>query len=394
MKPDHEATSKATPRSDPPMSTTVPRRRKTSKKLTIAAATTATVLLGLLSTSTVTAAEDNSDERLQPKLEETARQAEVLLRAVDEEFIRLADKSGFESTEVSAQTGVKVVKVTPTLDIPDSKMGVAQTVKMRFPVPVSRKAAVERNISVTGDRTGKRGRQQVLLPKGRWGWLDDQTAVYRTRNFWPGKTNVRFRLNLTDVVLRDDGEARYIGGSQATRVETLRLARSFVMLIKNRTHHMYVYQNGRLRKKFGVSLGKRNWETRSGIKVLTGIKYRNLRMTGNVRGETWDVMSPYSQPITTNGEFIHSAPWARYRIGKANGSHGCTNMNIEDARWLYHRTREGDPVVTKGTGRAMTARLAYGQGKHWTHQWRAWKKKSALPKNTNQSRKDTFARIR
>ncbi|MCB0919335.1 MAG: L,D-transpeptidase [Actinobacteria bacterium] len=351
------------------------------KQLALMTAVTSSLLLGVLAAGSATAAPDVSDERLRPKLEETAQQVEQFLTDQDEEFDRLADANGIESSDVSAQSGVKVVKVNPSLDIPRGKRGVAQTVRMRFPVPINDKATVEKSIAVTGDRTTKEGAQAVALPAGRWGWLDDQTAVYRTRNFWPGDTNVRFWINLTDVVLSDDGDTRYVGGSQATRIETLRIARSFVMLIKDRKHHMFVYQNGKLRKKFGVSLGKRKWETRSGIKVLTGIKYRNLRMTGNVRGDNWDVMSPYSQPITTDGEFIHSAPWARYRIGKANGSHGCTNMNIEDARWLYHRTLEGDPVVTKGTGRPMKSSLAYGQGKHWTNSWQDWKKKSALTGN-------------
>ncbi|MCB0917314.1 MAG: L,D-transpeptidase [Actinobacteria bacterium] len=348
--------------------------------------------LGLITGTAATAAEDESDARLQPKLDEVAAQTEAQIAAEEEEFYRLADEQGIESESVSAAGRQKVVKVSPTLDIPNRKMGVAQTVTMRFPIPVARKPLVEKNIVVTGDVKTKKGRQSVKLPDGRWGWLDDQTAVYRTRNFWPGKTNVRFRLKLKDVTLRDDPDTRYVGGSNAERVETLKTARSFVMIIKNSTHHMYVYQNGNLRKKFGVSLGRGgDYATRSGIKVLTGVKYQSLRMRGTDRatGETWDVNSPYSQPITTNGEFIHAAPWARYRIGYANGSHGCTNMNIEDARWLFYRTREGDPLVTKGTGRSMYSGLALGQGKYWTYSYTAWKKMSSLPMKLDKGKSDS-----
>jgi hypothetical protein len=138
---------------------------------------------------------------------------------------------------------------------------------------------------------------------------------------------------------------------------------------------MSVIRNGRQVRSLGVSLGKWRYETLSGIKVLSDTENRVLRMRGTDRyiGEPWDVMSPYSMPLTTTGEFIHGAPWARYRIGRANGSHGCTNMNSEDARWLFHRIRAGDPVVTRGTGRQMSRWTSFTPGQLWVYTWREWK---------------------
>lgn len=298
-----------------------------------------------------------------------------------------ADGTGVRTTAVdaSAPTGVRatreggnVVKIKPTLTPgPAKKYGVAQIVTMRFPVAVNRQKEVERAITIAGYTKGNKAKP-VALPIGRWGWVDSRTAVYRPKKFWPGNTTIEFNVNLRGVtVAKQDGKT-YEGGAQSEFVHKMRTGRSFVLRIRDSKHQMQVIKGKKVVKTFGVSLGKSKWETRSGIKVLSDIKYRNLRMTGTDRytGETWDVISPYSMPLTTNGEYIHGAPWARYRIGYANGSHGCTNMNVEDARWLYKRVRAGDPVVTTGTPRKMSEGLAYTEGKPWTHSWKNWKKKS------------------
>jgi lipoprotein-anchoring transpeptidase ErfK/SrfK len=140
-----------------------------------------------------------------------------------------------------------------------------------------------------------------------------------------------------------------------------------------------VERNDKTVKSFPVSLGKSEggYRTRSGIKILTGEKYSMLRMVGTDRlsGERWDVMSPYSIRLTPTGEFIHGAPWAYHRLGRANGSHGCTNMYVGDAKWLFNRVIPGDPTVTRGTGRPMEVTNGT-PGSYWNYSWKAWKAKS------------------
>ena len=277
-----------------------------------------------------------------------------------------------------SRSGDKIVRVKPELSPgPSEKYGVAQVVTMKFPVSIDRKKQVERAITIEGFRNGKKDKP-VALPVGRWGWTDSRTAVYRPKEFWPGNATIKFTVSLKGVVVANEDGTTYQGGPHSDLVHKMRTGRKLVLEIKNSSHQLKVRKNGRVVKRFGVSLGKAKWETRSGIKVLSNTKYRKLRMTGTDRytGETWDVISPYSMPLTTNGEYIHGAPWARHRIGSANGSHGCTNMNSEDARWLFNRVRAGDPVVTKGTSRSMHEGLAYTQGKPWTYSWKNWKKKS------------------
>ena len=289
------------------------------------------------------------------------------------------ESEGVIKSQSENKSGKKIVKVRPSLSPNSSqRVGVAQVVTLRFPVAINRKAKVADAIKVRGYKVDKKNKK-VALPRGKWGWVGSRTAVYRPKKFWPGETKLRFTVDLKGVTVAKTAEETYVGSDDASFVQDVKTRRSFVLKVSNKDKRISAYRNGKHIKSFGVSLGKKGYETRSGIKVLTGIKYRNIRMRGTDRitGETWDVVSPWSLPLTTNGEFIHGAPWARFRIGRANGSHGCTNMNAEDARWIFKRVREGDPVVTKGTGRSMPRSLSYPQGEYWTYSWSEWKKLAA-----------------
>jgi lipoprotein-anchoring transpeptidase ErfK/SrfK len=125
-------------------------------------------------------------------------------------------------------------------------------------------------------------------------------------------------------------------------------------------------------------MGKSGFTTRSGTKVIMDIheSYRMRSTTVGITGsEAYDLDVPYAMRITSTGEFLHGAPWNHY-IGIANMSHGCTNLTLSDARWLFHRVREGDPVVTKGTGRSTES--WNGLGGVWNVPWDKWVAGSAL----------------
>ena len=42
--------------------------------------------------------------------------------------------------------------------------------------------------------------------------------------------------------------------------------------------------------------------------------------------EEYELDAPWNTRLTPTGEFIHTATWAYGRLGRYNGSHGCTNM--------------------------------------------------------------------
>ncbi len=259
------------------------------------------------------------------------------------------------------------VSITPS----SGKVGVGQLITARFSAPVRFKAKAEAAMLVTSPDA---------LPKGSWAWINSTTAVYRPKDFWPGHTRIDVQLNLHKVRLNADAKNMWIGGLQTTRTDSFRTARSFVARINANTHQMRVLIDGKLVKVFGVSLGKPGFLTRSGVKVITGEKYRWTRMTSDQLGltdEYYDLQVPYAVRITPSGEFVHGAPWAASRIGVWNGSHGCTNLNVGDAQWFFNHVRPGDVTVTLKTGRPMETWNGI-PGSYWNYPWQQWKAKSAL----------------
>lgn len=258
------------------------------------------------------------------------------------------------------------ISISPGTD--HQRYGIGQLVTLRFSEVVKDRKAAEDAITVSSDKP---------LTRGAWGWIDDTTAIYRPRKFWPGNADIRFDIDLAGVVLARTDNQEFVGNDKSDRTFVLRTDRSFVLEIKDSKHRLYVRRDGRVVKSFPVSLGKAGWRTRSGIKILTGEKYARLRMTGYDPGadERWDVIAPYSIRLTPTGEFIHGAPWANNRMGLWNGSHGCTNMFVADAKWLFKRVVAGDPVVTKGTGRPMEVTNGT-PGSYWNYSWKQWQKMS------------------
>jgi lipoprotein-anchoring transpeptidase ErfK/SrfK len=259
------------------------------------------------------------------------------------------------------------VSVTPS----EGKFGVGQLITARFSAPVRFKKKAEAGMVITSKQP---------LPKGAWGWINSTTAVYRPKAFWPGRTRIKVRLNLRKVRLNADATTKWVGAPSTTRVASWRTARSWVARINADTHQMRVYRNGVLVKVFGVSLGKAGFLTRSGVKVVTGEKYRWTRMTSagiGLTDEFYDLNVPYAVRITPTGEFVHGAPWAVSRIGRWNGSHGCTNLNVSDARWFYNNVQPGDVTVTVKTGRPMETWNGT-PGSYWNYTWKQWRAMSAL----------------
>ncbi len=260
------------------------------------------------------------------------------------------------------------VTVTPANG---SVVGVAYpiTAKFSMPIPVGRRATAEHNLHVYING---------VFSKGAWYWRDAKTAVFRTAGFWPGRSRIQVRMTLSGVELGRSAQYSFVGAAVTTRTHTIRTARVLVAKVSATTHRMLVYVDGKLVRNFGVSLGKAGFETRSGYKAVMD-KYLTRNMTSQELGltnEHYDLWAPYSTRITPTGEFVHGAPWAAGRIGRWNGSHGCTNLLTNDAKWFYYATIPGDLVITTGTGRSME--YWNGTGAPYNMPWKLWLAHSAL----------------
>ena len=260
------------------------------------------------------------------------------------------------------------VDVSPS----SGRFGVGQLITAKFSAPVRFRAKAEQAMTITSPDP---------LPDGSWGWIDSTTAVYRPKEFWPGRTKINVELDLR----KGPPEFRRhhdLGGWQDHEQGRFLPDRP---LTDRPDQRQQPPDEGLPRRKlvkvFGVSLGKPGFATRSGVKIITGEKYRWQRMTSDQLGltdEYYDLNVPYAVRITTpSGEFVHGAPWAVSRIGQWNGSHGCTNLNVGPAKWFFNHVRAGDVTVTTNTGRSMETWNG-APGSYWNYSWSQWKAKSAL----------------
>jgi hypothetical protein len=64
--------------------------------------------------------------------------------------------------------------------------------------------------------------------------------------------------------------------------------------------------------------------------------------------------------------------WAQ---GNTNTSHGCLNLNSENAKWYFDFVQPGDPVEIRYTGGPT---LTVAQGGSWSVPWKDWVRGSAL----------------
>jgi lipoprotein-anchoring transpeptidase ErfK/SrfK len=245
---------------------------------------------------------------------------------------------------------------------------------------VTSKKVVESHLTVKARLQDGR----VRLVKGAWGWINNHTAVFRPQKWWPGHSTITVTSTMDRTLLGKSGKYYIIGSDDLSTNWVFKTARKLVAVVDGRSVHMKVYVDGKKVKNFGVSLGKQDWETRSGVKVISTLKeplhtYTSTSLNINPAVETpYELKDiPWNTRLTPTGEFIHAAPWAYGRIGRYNGSHGCTNMFESDAKWIYDTTIPGDVVVYENTGGAPVQSWN-GPGGLWNIPWENWLKKSAL----------------
>jgi len=258
------------------------------------------------------------------------------------------------------------------------KLGVGTLPRLRFSKNITNKAAVERHLQVAA--TTPSGRT-VNVP-GSWGWISDQTVVFRPKNYWPGNSTIRITSTVNDTVLGKSGKKYLVGSKALRKTYVFRTDRSLIATVNGAKKTMTVHVNGKKRKNFKVSLGKSGWETRNGAKVISTDKedykvYRSESLGLDPEVEFYELPSKWNTRLTPSGEFLHTASWAYGRLGRYNGSHGCTNMFEQDAKWIFDNTIPGDVVNYIQTGGDVVEPWN-GPGGLWNIPWNRWLKKSAL----------------
>ena len=139
------------------------------------------------------------------------------------------------------------------------------------------------------------------------------------------------------------------------------------------THHMKVWQDGRLAGDWPVSTGRPGMDTPDG-RYLSFAMGSPVDMNSASYGVGPGMPGYYNELVydavqfTFSGDYVHSAPWSVGEQGIANVSHGCVNVAPGYAAWFYGHSMLGDPISVVGSPVAGT----WGDG--WTIYFLGWRK--------------------
>ena len=277
-----------------------------------------------------------STTRLQPG--ETYRVRGVAADADGKEVV-------YRTTFRTAALGLDKQTFPSFFPLPGATVGVGMPAIIRFDVPVTDKASIERHLHVTS----------VPAQEGAFDWISDTEVHWRPREYWQAGTLVTVDADIDSIPA---GNGVF---GQKSRTSTFTIGRSMISKVDIKTDQMRVFRDGKLIRTIPITTGEQpKYTTRSGVKVIVE-KYRKKRMNSETVGidpngpDGYNIAGvEFAMRVTYSGEFVHAAPWSVASQGRANVSHGCTGMSTTNAEWLYGQTLIGDVVEYTGSDKPMT----------------------------------------
>jgi lipoprotein-anchoring transpeptidase ErfK/SrfK len=296
-----------------------------------------------------------ASSRLEPGLRYRVRTV-----AEDEAGVKTRKRTTFTSEDLTLDE-----QTFPSIaPLEGETVGVGMPVIVKFDVPVTDRAAIERHLSVDSEPA----------QPGAWSWLSDNEVHFRPKKYWKPGTSVTVNADINSIPA---GNGVY---GQLSRSTTFKVGTARVSKVNVDAHRMRVFENGKLLRTIPVTAGKDGFTTRSGTKVIME-KERRKTMDASTIGidksdsEYYRIKVQYAMRVTYSGEFIHGAPWSQGSQGSDNVSHGCVGMSLKNAAWLFDRTRRGDVVVVTGTNRTLERGNGYTD---WDVSFQEFKEGSAL----------------
>jgi lipoprotein-anchoring transpeptidase ErfK/SrfK len=210
-------------------------------------------------------------------------------------------------------------------------------------------------------------------------WYFEHSAIYpdtpieghwRPNGWWPAHAQIHMDLPIKGI---SAGPGWVFDDSLTLDFSTGPLN---IAAVDGQAERMSVVSDGNPVFMFPVSLGKATTPTFNGWKVVME-KDAVQRMVGGTGASAYDVQVPWSVRVTNSGEFIHAASWNGNNIGSRSTSHGCTNLNVNDAKNYFNFCQVGDPVNYRNTGGPdMPTWDGYGD---WNITWDTWSAGGIVP---------------
>jgi lipoprotein-anchoring transpeptidase ErfK/SrfK len=259
--------------------------------------------------------------------------------------------------------------------------GVAMVVNLVFDEQIPDRAAAERALQVT----------TTPHIDGAWYWVDNSHVHWRPKTYYQPGTKVTVTAK---VYGKDLGDGLY---GQADQSVSFTIGRRQLTVADDNAPHgvdkVRVYNGaGQVIRTMNTSMGKHYGTTVNG----NYINFYTLDGTYTVLGHENPARMcsdsyglpvadggypceniPYGTKISTDGIYLHeldTTVWAQN--SGVDVSHGCLNLNYDNAKWFYEHSMVGDPVVVHGAKGAPT--LQIWQGGDWTLSWSQWRQGSAL----------------
>jgi lipoprotein-anchoring transpeptidase ErfK/SrfK len=279
----------------------------------------------------------------------------------------LIRSASFTTVKPARLTGVTLRANKDLLLTDRPAYGVGQPIVVNFDEAVSDRAAAEKSLQV------------ITTPHvdGAWHWFGDQEAHWRPQQYWKPGTKVTVNANLYGTNL---GDGSYGQGNTSA---SFTIGPSKIAIADDATYHMKAFIDGQEVRDIPIAMGRHeligsiDLHTRSGPHIVLG-NDRVTRMTSASFGLTgagsYDAMVEWTTHISYEGEYVHAAPWSVGQQGNSDASHGCININTDNAIWFYNTFGPGDVVDVRNTGVPLDSTDGLGD---WTLSWADWLKGSA-----------------
>ncbi|BCZ24298.1 hypothetical protein MTY59_41530 [Mycobacterium senriense] len=282
--------------------------------------------------------------------------------------------SSFSTLKPSNQTKVSFTTTSEAALRDGGTYGVGTVIVAHFDEKIADRATAERQLSVTTD------------PKveGSWYWVDGQNAHWRPERYYAPGTNVTAEAKIYGIALGDG-----LFGQDDTKV-SFRVGDAHVSIADDATHQVSVFSNGILQRTMPTSMGMGGTEevggktislwTPSGVYTVLD-KGNPVIMDSSTFGLPKNSRLGYRETInwatkiSSDGIYLHELDATVWAQGHRDTSHGCLNLNADNAKWFFDFSVPGDVVEVRNSGGPP---LTLAQNGDWTLSWDDWRKGSAL----------------
>jgi lipoprotein-anchoring transpeptidase ErfK/SrfK len=290
--------------------------------------------------------------------------------------------NGVDSTQVSSfstlrpanQTKVAFTTTSEAALKDGGTYGVGTVVVAHFDEQIGDRAAAEKHLTVTTNPA----------VQGSWFWVDDQNAHWRPEHYYAPGTTVTAEAKIYGISLGNG-----IFGQEDNRV-SFRIGDSHVSIADDATKLVTVFDNGKLARTMPTSMGMGGTENVAGhtISLWTPPGIYTVLDKGNpvvMDSSTFGLPKnsrlgyretiKYATKISTDGIYLHELDATVWAQGHTDTSHGCLNLNADNAKWFYDFSVPGDVVEIRNSGGPP---VKLEQNGDWTLGWDQWRNGSAL----------------